>query len=323
MFSSGGDKELPKALVSIITPCFNEAENISTCYEQTKKIMDDLLPHMNYEHIFADNCSTDDTMIELRKIAKKDKNVKVIRNSINVGPFRNMYGALKFASGDAIIPMLPADLQDPPEVIPQFIELWEKGNLVIYGKRIKRAESVPMKLIRKIYYFLIDSLSSNRIPRDSGEFMLIDKAVAESLVNTDDHYPYIRGMVAQTIESEESVSYKWDKRKLGKSKSSFVQLIDQGVNGLISTSKIPARISLIIGFAASFMGLLAGLISLVLNVFNSSDTYRGIPTLIVTIFVFGGLQLFFLGLVGEYVLSIHQQVRRNPERIVMEKINFD
>jgi glycosyltransferase involved in cell wall biosynthesis len=150
MSTYGRGKKIQKPLVSIITPCFNEAENISMCYERTKKIMDDLLPKINYEHIFADNCSTDGTIIELRKIAKKDKNVKVIRNSTNVGPFRNMYGALKFASGDAIVPMLPADLQDPPEVIPEFIELWQKGNLVIYGKRIKRAEPLPMKLIRKM-----------------------------------------------------------------------------------------------------------------------------------------------------------------------------
>lgn len=310
-------------LISIITPCFNESENVLSCYLRTKEIMSKVQPKVRYEHIFADNSSTDNTLDILKEIAAQDSSIKIISNSINVGPFRNMFSAIKFCTGDAIIPMLPADLQDPPEIIPEFIELWRKGNLVIFGKRIKRSEIWTMRIFRKLYYYLINRFASAEIPQGSGEFMLIDHLVAQSLVKTNDHYPYIRGMVAQMVGHFEVVSYKWNKRKFGKSKSNLLSLFDQAMNGLISTSRAPARFSILIGFLASLFGLVAGLVSLLLNILNHNASYQGIPTLIVTLFIFGGIQLFFLGLIGEYVLSIHQQVRRNPDWIILEKINFD
>lgn len=308
--------------ISIITPCFNEELNVETCYLAVKKIMKAKLPNYSYEHIFSDNASSDSTFLVLEKIAKKDKNVKVILNSRNVGPFRNMWNAMKNATGDAIIPLLPADLQDPAEIIPSFVKNWEKGDLVVYGVRSNRQEFWMMRFLRSIYYKLIRKFADAVIPLNSGEFLLADKLVIKSILEVDDQYPYIRGLIAQTAVKSSSINYTWVKRKKGKSKNSFIDLIDQAINGFVSTSRIPARFALLFGFIFSIIGFIGAAITFVSFLLNKESVESGIPTIIVAIFLFGGIQLLFFGIIGEYILSIHGQVRKSPPMFEIKKINF-
>ena len=308
--------------ISIITPCFNEELNVETCYLAVKKIMKAKLPNYSYEHIFADNASSDSTFLILEKIAKNDKNVKVILNSRNVGPFRNMWNAMKNATGDAIIPLLPADLQDPAEVIPSFVKNWEKGDLVVHGVRSNRQEFWMMRFLRSIYYKLIRKFADAVIPLNSGEFLLADKLVIKSILAVDDQYPYIRGLIAQTAVKSSSINYTWVKRKKGKSKNSFIDLIDQAINGFVSTSRIPARFALLFGFIFSIIGFIGAAVTFISFLLNKESVASGIPTIIVAIFLFGGIQLLFFGIIGEYILSIHGQVRKSPPMFEIKRINF-
>ncbi len=314
---------MSKKSISIITPCYNEEANVIHCSDAVRELMAHELPEYEYEHIFADNASTDKTLEILRQIASKDKKVKVISNSRNVGPFRNMWNAMKSATGDAVIPLLPADLQDPPSVIPKFIENWEKGDLVVYGVRANRQESFIMRTMRGLYYRIIRKFADAVIPINSGEFLLADSRVIKSILEVDDAYPYIRGLIAQTSVRSSSVPYTWVKRKHGKSKNSFVDLIDQAINGFVSTSRIPARLALLTGFLFSILGFLGAIATFVAFMINREGAPVGIPTIIVSIFLFGGLQLLFFGILGEYILSIHGQVRRTPPMFEVERLNFD
>jgi glycosyltransferase involved in cell wall biosynthesis len=308
--------------LTIITPCYNEEASVLDCAREVQRVMSSTLPKVKYEHIFIDNASTDGTVRELRKIAADSKSVKVIVNSRNVGPFRNMYAAMARASGRDVIPMLPADLQGPAEIIPDLYHEWVKGYLVVYGERTNRQESLLMRGLRGLYYRIVRTMSDTDIPINSGEFMLIDRKISDEICKLSDHYPYIRGLVAQSTSNSTSIPYSWGVRKNGKSKSNFISLIDQAINGFVSTSRAPARLALLGGFSISGVGFLAGLYSLVANLVDGPAGLQGIPTLIVALFFFGGIQLFFLGLIGEYVLSIHSQVRRLPREFEVESINF-
>jgi glycosyltransferase involved in cell wall biosynthesis len=308
--------------ITVITPCFNEEDNVEICASELKKVMLEKLPSFEYEHIFADNASTDVTLKKLRALAAQDSHIKVISNSRNVGPFRNMWNAMKSASGDAVIPLLPADLQDPPSVIPELVASWEQGFLVTYGVRANREESLIMRLARGTYYRIIKKFASAVIPLNSGEFLLADKRVIDSILSVDDQYPYIRGLIAQTGVRSASVSYTWVKRERGKSKNSFISLIDQAINGFVSTSRVPARLALLGGFILSLLGVAYALFTAFLALTSETSTPVGIPTIIVGIFLLGGIQLLFLGLIGEYILSIHGQVRRTPPMFETERINF-
>lgn len=308
--------------LSIITPCYNEEVNVEICAQELKKVMAEKLPGYSYEHIFADNASLDSTLEKLRAIASIDSNVKVISNSRNVGPFRNMWNAMKSATGDAVVPLLPADLQDPPTVIPELVKNWEAGFLVTYGVRANREESLVMRMARGLYYRIIKKFAAAVIPLNSGEFLLADKKVIDSILEVDDQYPYIRGLIAQTGVKSASVPYTWVKRERGKSKNNFISLIDQAINGFVSTSRVPARLALLGGFILSILGFAYAIFTVLSVWLSNGNTPVGIPTIIVGIFLLGGVQLLFLGLIGEYILSIHGQVRRTPPMFETERINF-
>lgn len=308
--------------ITVITPCFNEEVNVEICAAELRHIMETQLPNYDYEHIFADNASTDSTLQKLKNLATHDNRIKVISNSRNVGPFRNIWNAMKYATGDAVIPMLSADLQDPPSVIPELVKHWELGHFVVYGVRLKRQENIIMRCVRGIYYRMIRRFASTSIPINSGEFLLADKKVVDSILKIDDQYPYIRGLIAQTSVRSTSVNYTWVKRERGKSKNNLLALIDQAINGFVSTSRVPARLALIGGFIISFLGITFAGITIFVALFSKSAIPVGIPTIIVGIFLLGGIQLLFLGLIGEYILSIHGQVRRTPPMFELDLINF-
>ena len=281
------------------------------------------LPEVTYEHIFADNSSTDRTVEEIKKFAKSDSRVKLIVNSKNIGAPRNIYRALSRTNGYAVIPMLPADLQDPAEVIPKLYREWKAGSLIVFGQRIRRQEHIVMRSLRGIYYRIIKKFASSDIPINAGEFMLIDRKVVDLLVEMNESNPYLRGLIAQVGVKSSYVNYMWGRREFGKSKATLFILIDTAINGLVSTSRLPARIALLSGFIFSLVGILLGFWSLVASVFSNSIIGSGIPTIIVAIFFIGGVQLFFLGLIGEYVLSIHGEIRPEPGAFDLETIGFE
>ena len=314
---------MKKLKISIITPCFNEENNIEACVLAVKEMMKNNLPDFEYEHLFIDNCSTDSTIARIKNYAKTDVNIKLVVNNRNVGVSRSIYRAISRTSGDAVIPMLPADLQDPVSVIPKFVALWQSGSKVVFGQRIERQESRTMRLMRGFYYRAIRKLANTNIPINAGEFMLIDREVAKSITAINDQYPYVRGLVAQADTRSSYVQYRWEKRISGKSKSTPLVLIDVAINGLVSTSRLPARFSLLAGFAVSFIGFSLGLVTLFSTLVWGRQALPGITSLLVSVLLIGGVQLFFLGLIGEYVLSIHSQVRPEPLIYSSEEINMN
>ena len=308
--------------LSIVTPCFNEEDTIAKCAAEVKSLMNQVLPQVKYEHIFSDNASSDNTVNILREIARNDSKVKVVVNSRNIGAPKNIYRALSHTIGSSVIPMLPADLQDHPNVIPYLYEKWKLGNLIVFGKRINRQEFFMMRLIRGAYYRLIRKMSQNDIPVNAGDFMLIDRKVVNAVTALREQNPYLRGLVAQTGVKSDFVEYTWIKREGGKSKATPLLLIDTAINGVVSTSRLPARLALLGGFLFSLVGVLLGCWSLISALFKTNEIAQGIPTIIVALFFIGGIQLFFLGLIGEYVLSIHGQIRPEPPVFDSERINF-
>lgn len=310
-------------LISIVTPCYNEEASIAECYETVRRIVGTELPGYEYEHVFTDNCSSDNTVPILKELAARDRRVKIIVNSRNFGAFHSIFNALLATSGDGVVVMLAADLQDPPEVIPQFVRKWEEGNEVVFGVRKQRAEGFVMRFLRRRYYRLVARFAEITIPTDVGEFTFVDRKVVEALRRFEDYYPYVRGMIASCGFRTASVEYVMRARKRGISHARLWHLIDQGMNGLISFTRVPLRLTLLLGFAVSLLSLAYALISFIVSLaFYKRLAPPGIPTIIVSIFFFAGLQLFLIGMLGEYVGAIHSQVRRRPLVIERERVNF-
>lgn len=308
--------------LSIITPTYNEQESIQNCINNLRSVMKNQCPNLNYEHIIIDNCSSDSTVEKVSLEAKSDSRIKLIVNSRNIGASKSIYRALGRVTGNWVVPMLPADLQDPAEVIPEMLELANSEIEIVYGVRSNRQEPLVMRTLRRIYYRTLRKFSSIDLQNDAGEFVLISNRIVRSILDVRDQNPYIRGLIAQTGAKYSKVSYTWGRRKAGRSKSSPFVLADVAISGLVSTSQIPARIALLSGFAISLIGMLVGLTYLVLSIFTASQTVSGIPTLIIALFFLSGIQIFFTGLVGEYVLSIHRQVKPESSVDSAFELNF-
>lgn len=317
---------MTRRLITVISPCFNEEDNVQTCYQTVKALFetDSVLQNYDFEHIFADNSSIDTTVAKLRDIARADSRVRVIVNARNYGPFRSTFNALRRARGDAVVPMLPVDLQDPPELISIFVKRWEEGYLRVYGVRTQRAEGVVMQFVRRRYYWTVNRFSNIEIPENVAEFQLIDRKILDALLRFKDYYPYIRGMLANVGFANESipVEYTWRERKAGMSKNRFYGLIDQALNGMISFTNAPMRLAILVGFTMSFVSISYGLVQLVINMIERNAAPPGIATLIVAVFTLSGLQLALLGVLGEYISAIHFQVRQGDIVVERELINI-
>jgi len=315
-------------LISIITPVFNEEDNIKDCYLAIKTVFETKLKDFDYEHIFADNASTDNSIKVLKEIAASDKRVKVIVNSRNFGASKSSFNALLFAKGDAVVYTIAADLQDPPDLIHSFIEKWESGYQIVYGVRESREEGRLMTFMRKRYYRMVRSLSEFEIPNDVGDFQLLDKVIVENLKKYDDYFPYVRGLIAQTGFDATGIKYKHKRRVKGKAKGTLYPIIDLGINGLVSFTNIPLRIATISGFIISFLSILFALIQFIIWIVNTiihgkTTAAPGLATLILGMFLFFGITLFFIGILGEYIGAIHAQVRKGPTVIVKETLNLE
>jgi polyisoprenyl-phosphate glycosyltransferase len=313
-----------KTLISVVTPCFNEHDNVNECYEAVKRTFERDLPGDDFEHIFCDNDSKDGTVDILRVIAGRDRRVKVVVNSRNFGLFCSMFNGLMHTRGDAVVVLFPADLQDPPELIPEFVAKWREGYEVVYGIKKKREENVFLRTARRIYYRLVSRFANIDIPVDVSEFQLVDRVVVDALRRFDDYYPYLRGMIANCGFRATGIEYTWKVRKRGLTKHNMYHLVDQGLNGIISFTKLPMRLCMFFGFALSALSITWAFVSLVMNfVYFRKVLSPGIQTLIVAVFFFAGLQLFFFGILGEYIAAIHFQVRKRPLVVERELINFD
>ncbi|WP_066770467.1 glycosyltransferase family 2 protein [Sphingobium sp. CCH11-B1] len=310
--------------ISIVTPCFNEADNVQACRDAVAALFAPGGPLASYgrEHIFADNDSSDGTQDILRTLAAGDPSMKVILNARNYGPFRSNFNALRAATGDAVVVFLPADLQDPAEMIPEFVKLWESGVEVVAGARVNRQESLALRSCRAIFYRTVRTLSDIDIPLNVGEFQLLDRKVWEAVVSHDDHYPYIRGIIASVGFRRAIVPYTWAARRSGISKNNLPRLIDQALNGIFSFTNAPMRLCTFAGVTMAALCMLYAIASIGLYIARPDLAPRGIMTLIVALFFLSGVQLAFMGILGEYVTSIHAQVRKRPLVVERERINM-
>ena len=291
-------------------------------YERIIKVFQEELPHYDYEIIFVDDYSPDNTREEIRKLCQKDKKVKAVFNARNFGFNRNVFATMQYGSGDATF-MLFGDLQDPPEMLPVFIREWENGHKVIVGQKRKSNESKLMYTLRTIYYNLIGKLSdSNQIQHFNG-FGLYDKSFIDVMKRIDDPNPYLKGLVAEFGMGIKIVQYEQAESNRGKSGFNFMKYYDVAMLGITSYTKILMRI-------ATFMGVVLGIISACLAIFIfinkllNWDTYPvGTASTLIGIFFIGAVQLFFMGILGEYVLSINTRSMKRPLVVIGEKINFE
>jgi glycosyltransferase involved in cell wall biosynthesis len=313
------------ARISIISPCYDEEENVEACYQAVAQLFaaDGPLSHHEREHIFSDNASQDGTVAILRRLAATDTRVKVILNSRNFGPFRSNFNALRYATGDAILVFLPVDLQDPPELIPEMVRFWESGVEVVAGARANRDETWALRSCRRIFYRLVSTLSDFDVPENVGEFQLIDRRVWEVVVSHRDQYPFIRGIIASAGFKRLILPYTWRARKRGISKNNALRLIDQGMNGIFSFTSAPLRFGSFLGFGIASLSFLYAVVTILLGLFVPGLAPRGTLTVIVALFFFSGVQLMFIGMLGEYITAIHAQVRRGPMVVERERINID
>jgi len=310
--------------ISVVTPCYNEELNVRDCYEAVKSTFADHLQRYSREHIFCDNASTDRTLDILKDIAASDPCVKIIVNARNFGPLRNTYNGVMASSGDAVLLFLPADLQDPPELLPEFVSRWEAGYEIVYGIRATREEGVVMRTVRDVYYRILTRFSDLNVPPGVGDFQLVDRRIVNAMQHVRDSYPFMRMMTFECGGRATGIPYTWRARKKGSSKNRLRALIDQGLNGLVSFTGAPLRLGLFIGFALAALSLAYAMFNLILGlIYYRQLTEPGIMTLIIALFFFGGVQLFFMGLIGEYVLAIYGQVRDKPIVFERERVNFD
>jgi glycosyltransferase involved in cell wall biosynthesis len=307
--------------VSVLTPCYNEAGNVELLYERIRAVFAQL-DEYTYEHVFIDNASTDGTVSILRTLAARDRNVKIIVNTRNFGHIRSPYHALLQCRGDAVVAMA-SDLQDPPELIPAFLGKWREGCKVVLGVKSESEESSVMFAIRRLGYSVIDRLSEVKQVRNSTGFGLYDKAFVAVLRRLPDPYPYFRGIVAELGFRYATVPYTQPKRTRGITKNNAYLLYDIGVQGIVNHSKIPLRLATIIGFCSSVVSLVAALVYFVMKMLFWYNLPIGIAPLIIGLFCVASVQLFFLGVLGEYVGSIYTQVRNRPLVVEEERINFD
>ncbi|MEO6235397.1 MAG: glycosyltransferase family 2 protein [Vicinamibacterales bacterium] len=307
--------------VTILTPCYNEAENVAALYERVRAVFEPLAG-CTYEHLFIDNASTDDTVGILREICARDRGVKVIVNTRNFGHVRSPIHALLQCHSDAVI-ILAADFQDPPEVIPALLERWRAGFKVVLAVKRASEESTLMFAIRGVGYRIVDRLSEVKQVRNNTGFGLYDKAFVSVLRTLPDPYPYFRGIVAELGFRYATVPYTQPRRIRGVTKNNLYMLYDLGVQGIVNHSKIPLRLAAIIGFISSVVSLAAALVYFVMKMLFWYDLPIGVAPVIIGLFCVASVQLFFMGVLGEYVGSIYTQVRNRPLVVEQERINFD
>jgi glycosyltransferase involved in cell wall biosynthesis len=311
---------MSKKLISIISPCYNEEENIEELYRRVTTVIDEL-ENYEFEYLFIDNASTDSTVEKLKQLAANDKRVKIIINNRNFGHIRSPYWGILQTSGDATI-YLASDLQDPPEMIPQFIAGWEGGDkLVMAVKPVSEGNSL-MHFLRRSYYRMLDKISDVPITRDTTGFGLYDKRVLDELRRINDPYPYLRGLIDELGFSMKTIDFVQPRRLRGLTKNNFYTLYDIAMLGIVSHSMVPIRL-------ASFMGIIIGALSIISAIIIAVAKFMwwdrfavGVASVLVIMFIMFGIVMIFIGLLGEYVGAILTYVKNRPVVVEKQRVNF-
>ncbi|MBY0433310.1 MAG: glycosyltransferase family 2 protein [Cyclobacteriaceae bacterium] len=314
---------MDKKKITVFTPCYNEEGNVFSLVKTVEDVFKKL-PQYEYEHFFIDNGSTDNTQTILREIARSNKLIKAIFNVKNFGHIRSPYYGLMQCKGDAVITLV-ADFQDPPEMIPQFLSKWEEGYKLVLGIKHKSKENPVMFTARKFFYNLLAKASGGtEAPlKNFTGFGLYDKQFLDVVRKIDDPYPYFRGMVTDFGFNRFEIEYTQPVRRAGKTKNNLFTLYDMAMLGFVNHSKLPLRLSAFIGFVTSVLSFLTAFVYLVYKLVYWENFDVGIAPLVIGIFFFASVQLFFIGIIGEYIGAIHTQVRKRPLVVEKERINFD
>lgn len=308
-------------MISIVTPTYLEEDNVADVHRQVQDVMR-ALPQYQYEHIFIDNASKDRTPEILRNIAQQDPYVKLIFNTRNFGHIRSPYYGLLQATGDAVI-LLAADLQDPPQLIPEFLKKWEEGFKVVIGTKQTAGESWLFFTLRKAYYRMVAKISQTELISDFTGFGLYDTRVIHILRTLQDPYPYFRGLIAELGFPSAKIPYHQPARKRGITKNNFYTLYDIAMLGITSHSKLPLRIATMAGFCFSCLGVLVAFGYLIAKLMFWNVFSAGIAPLVIGGFLFLSLQLFFIGIIGEYIAALHTLALKRPIVVERERVNFD
>lgn len=313
---------MEKKLISVVIPTYNEQDNVVPLTDTLVKIFTEELPEYNYEIIFIDNHSKDNTKVLIRQICSRNPNVKAIFNARNFGQMRSPVYGFKQAYGDCVV-RLNADFQDPPSLIPTFVREWEKGHKIVIGIKEKTEENFFMAFVRRQYYkFLRKITDIGHIENFTG-FGLFDKAFVDVVRNIHDPLPYFRGMVAEFGFEYKTILYQRPNRRAGKSKNHFYSLYDVAMIGITSYSKVVLRLAAFLGFIIGGLSFVVAIVYLILKLVHWDWFRSGIAPLVIGVFFLGGVNLFFTGLLGEYVLAINSRVLDRPLVVEEERINFD
>ena len=310
-------------VISIVTPTFNEGELIIKCCSEVARIFAKNLDDYILEHIVCDNGSDYESYNIVRSLPDKFPHVKVIVNTRNFGVLPNAYNGAMSASGDAILLFLPVDLQDPPMLIPKFVELWSRqGYDLVYGIRKNRKESWYLRNSRHLFYLILSKLSKVPYPANAGDFQLVDRRILNAVKEMNDRRPFLRMSTFMVGGKSIGIPYTWEQAERP-SKNGFFKMLDQALTGMTSYSSAPMRLATWTGFFVFFFSLLYAIGSIISVIFLGKDILDGMLSILVGVFVLGGLNLMFIGIVGEYLLHVHENGRGH--RIVYEKerFNFD
>lgn len=310
-----------KKKISIFTPCYNEEGNVYNMCIEIRKVME-ALPQYDYEHILSDNSSTDNTWGILKSLAKEDKRIKVILNERNFGPGRSGSHGFFQTNGDATICMA-CDFQDPPELIPQFIKKWEEGYKVVWGQKCSSEESKVMFSIRILYYKVIKNLSKIPQYENVTGFGLYDRQVVDLMRDANEPNPNFRNLIAEYGYHVGLIQYNQPARKVGKSSYTLLSYFDTAFSALINTSRFPLKLATFMGITIAILSFIIAIVYLVLKLVYWNRFTAGVSPILIGMFFLGGIQLMFLGIVGEYIGEILTRVTKRPLVVEHERINFE
>ncbi|MBQ8246433.1 MAG: glycosyltransferase family 2 protein [Lachnospiraceae bacterium] len=308
--------------ISVLIPCYNELENVVPMSEAVVDIMKSELSAYDYELIFIDNCSDDGTREKLEEICAGNKKIKAIFNVTNFGQFNSPFYGMCQTTGDCTISMC-CDFQDPVEMLPVFVKEWENGYKIVSAIKTSSKENPFIRLLRTIYYKMIRNMSDVKMIEHFTGFGLYDKTFIDLLKQLDDPMPFLRGIVAEYGFKRKEIEYQQAKRRAGKTKNNFYTLYDAAMLSITSYTKVGLRLATILGFVSSGVSLLIALVYLILKLINWYNFQAGYAPMIIGVYVLGSLQLFFIGLLGEYILNINSRVIKRPLVVEEKRINFD
>lgn len=308
--------------ISILIPCYNEQKSVEEIYIRLMAVLKSDLKQYDYEIIYVDDYSVDNTRNEIVKICKKDKKVKGVFNAKNFGFHRNVFESFKYASGDCAF-MIFGDLQDPPEMLPQFIDKWEQGYKCVIGQKNTSKESRGMQKFRKLYYWLINQLGDKKQIQFANGFGIYDRSFIEVLAKIDEISPYFKSVIAEYGMDIAIVQYDHSESKRGVSNFNFWRNYDFAMHGLTSSTKLLMRLSTFCGLFVGVLCMFFAIYVCIKKIIFWNSYPLGTASITVGVFFLGAMQLFFIGVLGEYILSINERISHKPRVIVKEKINFD